>query len=42
MMMKGEGEILANRDRFVVDLVWEEQRKLEEEVKVSNEMVMVC
>lgn len=38
MMMKGEGEISANRDRFVADLAWEEQRKLEEEVKVRTEM----
>lgn len=36
--MKGEGEISANRDRFVADLAWEEQRKLEEEVKVRTEM----
>lgn len=38
MMMKGEGEISANRDRIVADLAWEEQRKLEEEVKVRTEM----
>ncbi|XP_011452389.3 coiled-coil domain-containing protein 177 [Magallana gigas] len=38
MMMKGEGEISANRDRFVADLAWGEQRKLEEEVKVRTEM----
>lgn len=36
--MKGEGEISANPDRFVADLAWEEQRKLEEEVKVRTEM----
>ncbi|XP_062613250.1 coiled-coil domain-containing protein 177-like isoform X2 [Saccostrea cucullata] len=38
MMMKGEGEISANRDRFIADLAWEEQHKLEEEVKVRTEM----
>ena len=38
MMMKGEDQISANRDRFIADLAWEEQRKLEEEVKVRTEM----
>ncbi|XP_048754256.2 coiled-coil domain-containing protein 177-like [Ostrea edulis] len=38
MMMKGEGEKSANRGRFIADLAWEEQRKLEEEVKVKTEM----
>lgn len=37
-MMKGEDQISSNRDRFIADLAWEEQRKLEEEVKVRTEM----
>lgn len=36
--MKGEDQISSNRDRFIADLAWEEQRKLEEEVKFRTEM----
>ena len=38
MMTKGEQERALNRDKFVADLTWEHQRKLEEESKVQSEM----
>ena len=38
MMTKGEQERATNRDRFIADLTWEHQRKLEEESRVQSEM----
>ena len=38
MMTKGEQERALNRDKFVADLTWEHQRKLEEESRVQSEM----
>lgn len=38
MMAKGEQERAINRDKFIADLTWEHQRKIEEESKVQSEM----
>ncbi|XP_063421810.1 coiled-coil domain-containing protein 177-like isoform X1 [Mytilus trossulus] len=38
MMTKGEQERATNRDRFIADLTWEHQRKIEEESRVQSEM----
>lgn len=38
MMAKGEQERAINRDKFIADLTWEHQRKLEEESRVQSEM----
>lgn len=38
MMTKGEQERAINRDKFIADLTWEHQRKLEEESRIQSEM----
>ena len=37
-MTKGEQERALNRDKFIADLTWEHQRKLEEESRIQSEM----